>query len=284
MRLKRISSCRWISGRKRGFIACLLFISPGIMGGCIIAEPRRQSTAFETVIFAENLEDLSLVPSAIPVDGDELQLPSIHQAVIPPPVGADFDRPVFNELVGIETGLFLPNLVTTYFIAPRRLQFDQSITPFYDDKNLPSLGYYSLQTIIPTATFTKPMVTSLTHAIELSVLCHCFDDGDIARFSGGGLIDIDFTAETAQIREINLEDGQQHSLQGTINFRVSNEINSFEDDDAQIWMRLNENIGQQWGGTVKGAFQTSLETLVNGHFTAQKDSGDASMIGRFGTP
>ncbi|MGA1445542.1 MAG: hypothetical protein ACO34H_08235, partial [Candidatus Puniceispirillaceae bacterium] len=80
------------------------------------------------------------------------------------------------------------------------------------------------------------------------------------------------------------EDGQQHSLQGTINFRVSNEINSFEDDDAQIWMRLNENIGQQWGGTVKGAFQTSLETLVNGHFTAQKDSGDASMIGRFGTP
>jgi len=162
-------------------------------------------------------------------------------------VGADFDRPVFNELVGIETGLFLPNLVTTYFIAPRRLQFDQSITPFYDDKNLPSLGYYSLQTIIPTATFTKPMVTSLTHAIELSVLCHCFDDGDIARFSGGGLIDIDFTAETAQIREINLEDGQQ------------------------------------WGGTVKGAFQTSLETLVNGHFTAQKDSGDASMIGRFGT-
>jgi len=70
----------------------------------------------------------------------------------------------------------------------------------------------------------------------------------IARFSGGGLIDIDFTAETAQIRENNLEDGQQ------------------------------------WGGTVKGAFQTSLETLVNGHFTAQKDSGDASMIGRFGTP
>ncbi|MGA0311155.1 MAG: hypothetical protein ACO3MX_08965, partial [Candidatus Puniceispirillaceae bacterium] len=52
--------------------------------------------------------------------------------------------------------MFLPNLVTTYFIAPRRLQFDQSITPFYDDKNLPSLGYYSLQTIIPTATFTKP--------------------------------------------------------------------------------------------------------------------------------
>ena len=52
------------------------------MGGCIIAEPRRQSTAFETVIFAENLEDLSLVPSAIPVDGDELQLPPIHQAII----------------------------------------------------------------------------------------------------------------------------------------------------------------------------------------------------------
>jgi hypothetical protein len=144
LRLKRISSCQWILGRKRGFIACLLFISPGIMGGCIIAEPRRQSTAFETVIFAENLEDLTLVPSAIPVDGDELQLPSIHQAVIPPPVGGDFDRPVFNELVGIKTELFLPNLVTKYFIAPRRLKFDQSITPLNDDKNLPSLGYYGL--------------------------------------------------------------------------------------------------------------------------------------------
>lgn len=92
------------------------------------------------------------------------------------------------------------------------------------------------------------MVTSLTHAIELSLLCQCFDDGNIARFSGGGLIDIDFTVETAQIREINLEDRQQ------------------------------------WGGTVKGAFQTSLKTLINGHFTDQTDSGDASMTGRFGTP
>ena len=84
--------------------------------------------------------------------------------------------------------------------------------------------------------------------ISLGIMGGCFDDGDIARFSGGGLIDIDFTAETAQIREINLEDGQQ------------------------------------WGGTVKGAFQTSLKILVNRHFTTQKDSGDTSMIGRFGTP
>ena len=137
---------------------------------------------------------------------------------------------------------------------------------------------------MPTLKFTKPMVTSLTHAIELSVLCHCFDDGDIARFSDGGLIDIDFTAETAQIREINPEDSQRHSLWGNVNFKISNEINSFEDDEAQIWLRLNKDAGQEWAGTVKGAFQTSLKTLVNGHFTAQKDSGDASMIAHFGTP
>jgi hypothetical protein len=237
------------NGTKFGVFANLSLISPGIVGSRNIIAPRLQSTAIETLSFAETMTILLLVPSPIAFDGNDLQLPSIpgvDQAIIPLSSGTNFDRPAFDELVGIETGLFLPNIVTTHSLVPSQLKFDHAIKPLHNDRTLSSLGYCDLQTIIPTLKFTKPVTASLSNAIELNELCHCFDDGQIACFLGSGLIDIDFTAETAQIREINLEDGQQHSLQGNVNFRISNEINSFEDDDTQIWLRLNKEVGQEW--------------------------------------
>ena len=95
------------------------------------------------------------------------------------------------------------------------------------------------------------------------------------------MINVDFTTQTANVREIDLRDNNMHSLRGSMNFQISNRTNSFLDESAIMMLRLNEQSENSWDTRVIGAVQTPKTPLINGQFTATSTADEAMMIGHF---
>ena len=95
------------------------------------------------------------------------------------------------------------------------------------------------------------------------------------------MINVDFTTQTANVREIDLRDNDMHSLRGSMNFQISNRTNSFLDESAIMMLRLNEQSENSWDTRVIGAVQTPETPLINGQFIATSTADEAMMIGHF---
>jgi hypothetical protein len=61
-----------------------------------------------------------------------------------------------------------------------------------------------------------------------------------SRFSGTGMIDVDFTNQTANVREIDPRDNNMHSLRSSMAFQISNRTNSFLDENTTMMLRLDQ--------------------------------------------
>jgi uncharacterized protein YjbI with pentapeptide repeats len=64
----------------------------------------------------------------------------------------------------------------------------------------------------------------------MQTLCYCFGSENPSRFSGTGMINVDFTNQTANVREIDLHDNDMHNLHGSMKFQISNRTNSILDE------------------------------------------------------
>ena len=230
------------------------------------------------------LANTSLAIPLMPTDAYDIQTPfpsGLERAVAPPPTKPVFDLPAFNHLVGFKTALLLPHVTMIGFFQPEQMPMRPTTKIAHEDYFLPEFGSYSLQTIMPITRFTNPLGTRLYRRLTIQTLCDCFADGTPSPFYGSGVINIDFTAQTAHIGEIDLQDKNQHSLRGRMEFRINNQINSFTDDNAQLLLRLDNQAAQRWDAAVIGAFQTPAASVIHGHFAAQSAANEASLIGRF---
>ena len=68
-----------------------------------------------------------------------------------------------------------------------------------------------------------------------------FESERSSRFSGTGMINVDFTTQTANVPEIDLRDNDMHSLRGSMAFQISNRTNSFLDESAIMMLRLDQH-------------------------------------------
>ena len=67
-----------------------------------------------------------------------------------------------------------------------------------------------------------------------------FESERSSRFSGTGMINVDFTTQTANVREIDLRDNDMHSLRGSMAFQISNRTNSFLNENTTMMLRLDQ--------------------------------------------
>jgi hypothetical protein len=150
-----------------------------------------------------------------------------------------------------------------------------------EEQSMPSIDFYSQQTVMPIVHFPEPLTTSLYRQLAMQTLCYCFGSASPSRFSGSGMISVDFTNQTANVREIDLRDNDMHSLRGKMAFQISNRTNSFLDESATMMLRLDQQSENSWDTRVIGAFQTP-KTLVNGgQFITTATTDEAMMIGHF---
>jgi uncharacterized protein YdeI (BOF family) len=115
----------------------------------------------------------------------------------------------------------------------------------------------------------------------MQTLCYCFGSENPSRFSGTGMINVDFTNQTANVREIDLRDNNMHSLRGNMAFQISNRTNSFLDESAIMRLRLDQHGENSWDTRVIGAFQTPETPVISGQFIATSNTDEAMMIGQF---
>ena len=95
------------------------------------------------------------------------------------------------------------------------------------------------------------------------------------------MIYVDFTNQTANVREIDLRDNDMHSLRGNMAFQISNRTNSFLDESATMMLRLDQHGESSWDTRVIGAFQNPETPVINGQFIATSTADEAMMIGHF---
>jgi hypothetical protein len=55
------------------------------------------------------------------------------------------------------------------------------------------------------------------------------------------MINVDFTNQTANVREIDLHDNNMHNLRGSMTFQISNRTNRFLDESAIMMLRLDQH-------------------------------------------
>ena len=67
-----------------------------------------------------------------------------------------------------------------------------------------------------------------------------FGSESSSRFSGTGMINVDFTNQTANVREIDLRDNDMHSLRGSMAFQISNRTNSLLNENTTMMLRLDQ--------------------------------------------
>jgi hypothetical protein len=91
---------------------------------------------------------------------------------------------------------------------------------------------------------------------------------------------VDFTNQTANVREIALGDNDMHSLRDSMAFQISNRTNSFLDESAPMILRLDQQCENNWDTRVISAFQTPETPVIGGQFIATSTAGEAMMIGR----
>ncbi len=134
---------------------------------------------------------------------------------------------------------------------------------------------------MPIVQFPQPLTTSLYRPLAMQTLCYCFGSESPSRFSGTGMINLDFTNQTANIREIDLHDNDMHSLRGSMAFQISNRTNRFLDESGTMMLRLDQQNENSWNARVIGAFQTSEAPVIGGQFVAKSIADEAMMIGQF---
>ena len=93
------------------------------------------------------------------------------------------------------------------------------------------------------------------------------------------MINVDFTNQTANVREIDLHDNDMHNLRGSMTFQISNRTNSFLDESAIMMLRLDQHGENSWNTHVIGAVQTPEIPVINGQFIATSNTDEAIMIG-----
>tara|TARA_B110000305_G_scaffold223377_1_gene267861 strand:+ start:2412 stop:2636 length:225 start_codon:yes stop_codon:yes gene_type:complete len=74
---------------------------------------------------------------------------------------------------------------------------------------------------MPIVHFSEPLTTSLYRPLAMQTLCYYFGSESPSRFSGTGMINLDFTSQTADVHEIDLRDDDIHSLRNKV-FQISN--------------------------------------------------------------
>lgn len=93
------------------------------------------------------------------------------------------------------------------------------------------------------------------------------------------MINVDFTNQTPNVREIDLRDHDMHSLRGSMAFQISNRTNSFLDESATMMLRLDQQSKNSWDTRVIGAFQTPKTPVIGGQFIATSTADEAIMLG-----
>jgi hypothetical protein len=160
-----------------------------------------------------------------------LDLPAVETAVLA--------RHDFNQLVGFKAELLLPDINQLYFIYPDQTHLHSINKITLEAQSLPSIGFYSQQSIIPIVQFPEPLTTSLYRPLSMKTLYYCFGSENPSRFSGTGMINVDFTNQTANVREIDLHDNDMHNLRGNMTFQISNRTNIFLDESAIMMLQLD---------------------------------------------
>mgnify|MGYP006923088728 CR=1 FL=1 len=178
-----------------------------------------------------------------------LDLPAVETAVLA--------RHDFNQLVGFKAKLLLPDINRLHFIYPDQTHLHSINKITLEAQSLPSIGFYSQQTIMPIVQFPEPLTTSLNRPLSMQTLCYCFGSENPSRFSGTGMINVDFTNQTANAREIGLRDNDMQNLRDSMAFQISNRTNSFLDESTTVMLRLDQQIENIWDTRVISAFQTT---------------------------
>ena len=202
-----------------------------------------------------------------------LNLAAIETAVL--------TRHDFDQLVGFKAELLLPDINNLHFVYPDQTHLHLINKITLEAQSLPSIGFYSQQIIMPIVEFPEPLTTSLYRPLSMQTLCYCFGSENQSHFSGTSMINVDFTNQTANVREIDLRDNDMHSLRGSMAFQISNRTNSFLDESATMMLRLDQHGESSWDTRVIGAFQNPETPVINGQFIATSTADEAMMIGHF---
>ena len=95
------------------------------------------------------------------------------------------------------------------------------------------------------------------------------------------MINVNFTNQTANVREIDLRDNDMQRLRGDMAFQISNRIISILDDSAIMMLWLNEQSENRLDTRVIGAVQTHETPRINGQFIVTSTADEAMMIEHF---
>jgi hypothetical protein len=235
-----------------------------------VAVPPMPNTAFEPQMLTfPNIGHAIAKPS----DFMALDLPAVETAVL--------TRHDFNQLVGFKAELLLPDINNLHLVYPDQTHLHSINKITLEAQSLPSIGVYSQQIIMPIVQFPEPLTTSLYRTLSMQTLCYCFESESPSRFSCTGMLNVDFTNQTADVRKIDLRDNNIYSLRGSMIFQIGNRTNSFLDESAIMRLRLDQHGENSWDTRVIGAFQTPKTPVISGQFIATSNTDEAMMIGQF---
>jgi hypothetical protein len=80
----------------------------------------------------------------------------------------------FDQLVGFKAELLLPDVNNLHFVYPEQSHLQSMTKITLEEQSLPSIGFYSQQTIMPIAQFSEPLITSIYRPLAIQTLCYCF--------------------------------------------------------------------------------------------------------------
>ena len=92
---------------------------------------------------------------------------------------------------------------------------------------------------MPIVKFPELLMASLYQPLAIQAQCYCFGYESSFRFSSTSMINVDFTSQNANVREIDLRNNDIHSLRGSMAFQISNRTHSFLDENATMMLRLD---------------------------------------------
>ena len=88
----------------------------------------------------------------------------------------------FDQLVGSKAELLLTGINNLNFVYPEQFHLQSMIKITLEEQSLPSIGFYSQQTIMPIVQFPEPLTTSLYWPLAMQTLCYCFGSESPCRF------------------------------------------------------------------------------------------------------
>jgi hypothetical protein len=260
--------------------------------GCMIADvrPEMPDKGIPKIILQQAMPALTIPPAAH--EHQMFNFPNIGHSIFkthPNLMASDLVKanmavsasPDFDQLIGFRAELLLPDIKNLHFFYPDQTRLKALSQTKFEEYFSSSIGLHSQQTIIPIVEFSKPLTTSLNRPLAMQMLCYCFETESPSNFAGKGIINVDFTGQTAFVREIDLRDDDMHSLRGSMAFQISNSANSFLDESAIMTLRLNKQRENSWDTRVIGAFHAPNAPHVSAQFIAMSGEDEAMMIGQF---